>query len=93
MKDHKDPQTDGQYLIGTTFNPSNDDMVAKIKKVGADFIDLIDAIPNGDEDGAPTGNAEFEQCVQKGRLKALARTAVEEASMWAVKAATKPPRV
>ena len=32
--------TKGEYRVGKTFNPSNDDMVAAIKSVAADFIVL-----------------------------------------------------
>jgi acetolactate synthase small subunit len=71
--------TKGEYRVGITFNPSNDDMVGQIKRQAADFIDLITLI-----DG--TENTEV------ARLKALAQTEIESAAMWAVKAATKPHR-
>ena len=70
--------TEGEYRVVTNRNPSADDMVGKIKRAAADLIDLIETIP-ADTEGRP-------------RLKALAQTAVEEAAMWAVKAATKPAR-
>jgi hypothetical protein len=75
--------TKGEYRVGINFNPSADDTVGEIKCAAADLIDMIElitAIDGGDQD------AEFI------RLKALAQTAVEEAAMWAVKAATKPAR-
>jgi hypothetical protein len=78
--------TKGEYRVGITFNPSNDDTVSKIKRLAADLIDLIEAI--GTENiaqGAVVENAEVR------RLKALAQTAVEDGAMWAVKAATKGP--
>lgn len=68
--------TKGEYRVGITFNPSNNDQVARIKRAAADLIDLIQEIPMRD--------AEIE------RLRALAVTDVESAAMWAVKAATKP---
>lgn len=68
--------TKGEYRVGINFNPSADDMVGKIKRAAADLIDLIETIPADTED--------------RPRLKALAQTAIEEAAMWAVKAATKP---
>lgn len=74
-------QSKGEYRVGLSFNPSNDDTVSDIKRRAASLIDLIDTIPS-DRDTA-RGN-------EVGRLKALAQTAVEEAAMWAVKAATKP---
>lgn len=73
--------TKGEYRVGMNFNPSNDDTVGRIKRMAADLIDVLDAIPASRE--TPHGN-------EVGRLKALAQTAVEEAAMWGVKAATKP---
>lgn len=78
--------TRGEYRVGISFNPSNDDTVGRIKRASADLIDLIGAIPVppvNDEAGAI-------RCNEIGRLRALAQTAVEEGAMWAVKAATKP---
>lgn len=69
--------TKGEYRVGITFNPSNDDTVGRIKRAAADLIDLIEGIPADTED--------------RPRLKALAQTAIEEGAMWAVKAATKGP--
>lgn len=65
----------GEYRVGTTFNPGGHQMVDAIKRAAADFIDLVDTIPFDGE---------------VGRLKALAMTHIEDAAMWAVKAATKP---
>lgn len=69
--------TKGEYRVGIDFNPSNDDLVGRIKRAAADLIDLIDTVPGEGE---------------RVRLRALAVTAVEEAAMWGVKAATKPSR-
>ncbi len=74
--------TKGEYRVGINFNPSNDDTVGKIKRAAADLIDLIDTIP-----GAEVRDL---RGAEVGRLKALAQTNVEDAAMWAVKAATKP---
>ena len=74
--------TKGEYRVGINFNPSADDMVGKIKRAAADLIDLIETI---------TTDGETDQYVEVSRLKALAQTHVEDAAMWAVKAATKPP--
>lgn len=74
-------QSIGEYRVGLTFNPSNNSTVDDIKTRAASLIDLIDTIPSDRE--STLGN-------EKGRLKSLAKTAVEEAAMWAVKAATKP---
>ena len=73
--------TKGEYRVGINFNPSNDDMVGQIKRAAADLIDLIESIPN---------DGETDQYVEVSRLKALAQTEIENAAMWAVKAATKP---
>ena len=74
--------TKGEYRVGINFNPSADDMVGKIKRAAADLIDLIETI---------TASDGGEQYNEVGRLKALAQTHVEDAAMWAVKAATKGP--
>ncbi|WP_449043710.1 Acb2/Tad1 domain-containing protein [Paracoccus versutus] len=76
-------QTKGEYRVGISFNPSQDDAVSRIKRAAADLIDMIDSIPS-DRD-SERGN-------EAGRLKALAQTAIEDGAMWAVKAATKPER-
>lgn len=78
--------TKGEYRVGIAFNPSGDDAVGKIKRAAADLIDLIDTIPVPqvhDQNSAIWSN-------EVARLRALAQTTVEEAAMWAVKAATKP---
>lgn len=87
------PQTEGEYRVGISFNPSNDDMVGRIKRAAADFIDLIESIPmpyvDDDADDSVFSNM-MGHLGEVQRLKALAQTAVEEGAMWAVKAATKP---
>lgn len=67
--------TRGEYLVGIDFNPSASGDVANIKRAAAKLIDLIDDLRDDVEEAL--------------RLKALARTAIEEGAMWAVKAATK----
>jgi hypothetical protein len=74
--------TKGEYRVGINFNPSQDDAVGNIKRAAADLIDLIDSI-SGDAVRDLRGS-------EIGRLKALAQTHIEDAAMWAVKAATKP---
>jgi len=71
--------TKGEYRVGIGFNPSGDDTVGKIKRAAADLIDTVNEI----EDCVPSSEGEV------SRLKALAMTHVEDAAMWAVKAATK----
>ncbi len=72
--------TKGEYRVGIDFNPSGDDLVGQIKRQAADLIDLIESVPS---DRTTEGGNE------RGRLKALAQTAIEDGAMWAVKAATK----
>jgi hypothetical protein len=68
----------GEYRVGITFNPGGNEMVNKIKRAAADLIDLATSIEGDDHEVM--------------RLKALAITHIEDAAMWAVKAATKPKR-
>lgn len=86
--------TKGEYRVGINFNPSADDMVGKIKRAAADLIDLIDSIPaprvDDDADDA-TYIAMMDHLGEVERLKSLAQTHIEDAAMWAVRAATKPP--
>ncbi len=76
--------TKGEYRVGITFNPSADPTVDQIKRQAADLIDLIETLPK-------TNDPLFAS--EQHRLMALAQTHVEDAAMWAVKAATKqaPP--
>lgn len=65
----------GARRVRESFNPSQDNMVDKIKRYTADLIDLCAEIER-DSEG---------EVVRHCRL---AQTAYEEAAMWAVKAAT-----
>lgn len=76
-------QTIGQYRVGLDFNPSNNLTVQRIKEKAAALIDEIDGIV------IDPGKLDVGEVA---RLKALAMTGIEEAAMWAVKAATKPAR-
>lgn len=85
--------TKGEYRVGLGFNPSGSGLVAQIKVAAAEMIDLIDGIEEPllpVDQWHPKLNAALDHAVEVERLKALAATAVEEAAMWAVKAATKP---
>jgi len=62
----------GADRVRQDFNPSGDDLVARLKGYTAALIDLC----------------EQELKPLEPRLAALAQTAYEEAAMWAVKAAT-----
>jgi len=78
--------TKGEYRVGITFNPGNNDMVGQIKRKAADLIDLIESVSVPDVDTLESARHSSEVT----RLKALAQTAIEDGAMWAVKAATKP---
>ena len=72
--------TKGEYRVGTTFNPSGDDLVNGVKQITAGLIDEMEKIVLN------RGiNSEAARCA------ALAQTAYEQAAMWAVKAITKQP--
>jgi hypothetical protein len=68
----------GSDRVREGFNPSNDNLVDKIKRYTADLIDLCNA--ENDKHDDP----------EKGRLLSLAMTHYEDAAMWAVKAVTTP---
>jgi len=69
--------TIGEYRVGISFNPGGSQTVDRLKRIAADFIDMVDQL-----------YASSDEVV---RLKHLAMTHIEDAAMWAVKAATKPP--
>lgn len=68
--------TFGEKAVGLTFNPSNDDAVAKCKKTFAAAIDQLNDLRN------TTENPEVK------RLASVAITEAQGAQMWAVKALT-----
>lgn len=86
--------TKGEYRVGIAFNPSGDDLVARIKRAAADLIDLIETIPLPEVADDMT-DAQWAKTMDHTseivRLKSLAQTQAEDAAMWAVKAATKGP--
>lgn len=73
----------GEYLVGVGFNPSGLPEVDKIKKLAADLINAIEDIKE-----PPSEN--FIHAAEVMNAKYQAQTYVENAAMWAVKAATKP---
>lgn len=75
-------QTLGEKRVRTTFNPSDDSKVQHLKERAAEFINYVDQNINAPDEMPRENLGEFV------RLKALAMTAIEEAAMWAVKAAT-----
>jgi hypothetical protein len=68
----------GEVRVRTTFNPPANETVDQIKQKSAELINIVDELLG--EAGAPNPEAK--------RLQAIAMTAIEEAAMWAVKAAT-----
>ena len=68
--------TYGEKAVGLTFNPSNDDAVAKCKAEFAAVIDRMNNLRNS------TDNAEMK------RMASVAITEAQTAQMWAVKAIT-----
>ncbi len=68
----------GAERVRESFNPSESNMVDKIKRFTADLIDLCEEMKHKQE----------VDLAEQARLCALAQTAYEEAAMWAVKAAT-----
>lgn len=68
--------TYGEKAVGLTFNPGNNESVDKIKKLYAEIIDTVNALPC---EQAPS---------EKMRLIKIAITEAQTAQMWAVKAAT-----
>lgn len=73
--------TKGEYRVGINFNPGGSDKVNAIKRMAADLIDEINDMTMPNLDAVSLGEVR--------RLQATAMTAVEDAAMWAVKAATK----
>jgi acetolactate synthase small subunit len=69
-------QTLGEKRVRITFNPNQDPIVEQIKKQSAALIDLVSTLKTDGTSGETI------------RLVSLAQTSIEEAAMWAVKAAT-----
>lgn len=68
----------GEQRVRTTFNPGGSAVVDQIKQKSAELINMLEDLKSV-EKGIGTVDL---------RLVAIAQTAVEEAAMWAVKAAT-----
>lgn len=81
-----DALTLGEYRVEKNFNPSQNELVDKIKAKAAELIDLIEEAKLSNvsihDDLAPLA-------VEKQRLANIAQDQVESAAMFAVKAATK----
>jgi hypothetical protein len=66
----------GERAVGLTFNPSNDDAVAKCKAEFAAVIDRMNDLRNATDDP------------EVKRMASVAITEAQTAQMWAVKAIT-----
>ena len=66
----------GESRIGVDFNPGGNPVIDEMKRLFADLVDDIGALPDH-------GDGEIR------RLKAVAQHEVEGAAMWAVKAAAR----
>ena len=80
MEDSKE-KTLGERRVRTDFNPGNNDKVQNLKEKFAHLINDVEKLKEFHE-------PDHQVDPEKMRLIALAQTAIEEASMWAVKAAT-----
>ena len=90
----KKEQTLGEFRTGTSFNPSYKSTIDEIRVASAALIDLIAGIPDyPDKDYSDehrgNGDLRIRANYERGRVKDLAMRKVEEAAMWAIKAATK----
>ncbi len=92
MKDIKEQTmpTLGEQRVRTTFNPSNESVVDRIKQKSAELIDLLQAVMNDEVSKTYEKTPEQLQAFsgEKLRLISIAQTSYEEAAMWAVKAVT-----
>lgn len=71
----------GEFMVRTEFNPSKSGHVEMIKQEFASLINLIESLPEN-EDWTVRQKSSF------ARLKSRSFTAIEDAAMIAVKAAT-----
>jgi len=78
----------GEYRVGKSFNPSNNELVDQIKAKAAELIDLIELTRTSGEVSITEAFA-APLAVEKDRLANIAQDQVESAAMFAVKAATK----
>lgn len=82
MADEQQDLTFGGKAVGLSFNPSSNTEVDEIKKAAANFIDAVCG-PSGEKLDFGQGKDN-----EAASMRKLAERAAQEASMWAVKAAT-----
>src|SRR4249919_2995784 len=80
------PLTRGQQVMSVSFNPGQREDVAAIKQIFADAFDEIDKWVAA---RLTTGELINTQVADMGRLAAIAKTNLETAQMYAVKAVTR----
>lgn len=79
----------GEYRVGVNFNPSKDNAVDRLKALAAAFIDEC---ARQKPPGAAALLKYMDLADEKRELYDRAMRDIESGAMWAVKAATKPPR-
>ena len=70
------PLTFGQKAVGLTFNPGNNLGVDHIKRLAAEYIDVLNHLRNASTSG------------EAKRMYSIAITEAQTSQMWAVKAIT-----
>ena len=88
-------QTLGEYRVGSTFNPSGDDAVTRLKAKAAAFIDECESQMHCMSERVDRYDGSYEERAQMMESEELFDRAMREcesAAMFAVKAATKRPR-
>lgn len=87
----------GENLVRVKFNPSDDDIIYRIKQKHAELINLIHELelkdcpgefPKVDMENFPDGSHCFYISDEFKSLKKRAIIKIEESSMWATKAIT-----
>ena len=72
--------TAGERAVGLTFNPSNDEIVQKLKELFAEAFDIVEGEVPADDGTVET--------VRKRKMRDNALQTIITAQMWAVKVAT-----
>lgn len=72
-----------EVLVGITFNPSNDDLVAQVKSKYAEIINMLQSARF-----EPESSIKIESHSERQRYISVAITEAQTAQMWAVKAVT-----
>lgn len=81
-------QTLGEKRVRTTFNPSDDSLVADIKMKSAELINCCDSMRDVDSITLFSDKDRVNDYIEYHRLLTIAQDHYETATMYAVKAAT-----